>query len=211
MRGSERSPIQFRTVTRLMHHPNSLVESEQIGTGTRIWAFAHVLSGAIVGEDCQIGDGAFIEGGARVGNRVTIKNQAMLWQGVTIEDDVFIGPGVIFTNDRYPRSPRMNSAQKRYARVENWLLKTNVLKGASIGAGAIILPGITIGAYASVGSGSVVTKDVPDHALVAGNPAKRRAWVCSCGQKLNHDHRCSSCQTSYRTSELGLVLQCTGD
>jgi acetyltransferase-like isoleucine patch superfamily enzyme len=156
-------------------HPNALIdEGVSIGQGTRVWAFAHVLGGAILGEDCNICDHTFIEGGVRIGNRVTVKCGVFLWDGITIEDDVFIGPGAVFTNDYRPRSKQH---LKTY-------LQTILRKGCTLGAGSTTLPGITIGRWAMVGAGSVVTHDVPDYALVVGNPARRRAWVCRCGEKL---------------------------
>jgi acetyltransferase-like isoleucine patch superfamily enzyme len=139
-----------------------------------VWAFVHIQKKVSVGTECNIGDHSFIENGAIIGNRVTIKNQALIWEGVTIEDEVFIGPRVTFTNDKFPRSPRcsFSSIQKRYSEKKNWLEKTVVKKGATLGAGVIILPGITVGEYAMVGAGSVVTQDVPSYTLVCGNPAK---------------------------------------
>lgn len=163
-------------------HQTALCESESIGGGTRIWAFAHVMKGARIGRDCNLGDHVFVEDGAVIGDRVTIKNGVAIWRGVTLEDDVFVGPLAVFTNDRHPRSPRAVHAQERYAHVENWLEPTHLKRGATIGAGAIILCGITIGQYATVGAGAVVTRDVPDHALMLGNPARQRGWVCVCGQ-----------------------------
>src|SRR5215469_11293422 len=116
-------------------HPNALCESDEVGAGTQIWAFAHVMKGAVIGRDCNIGDHAFIETGVRIGDRVTVKNQAMVWDGVEIEDDVFIGPGVSFTNDAFPRSPRMRlpAIAARYDRRDRWLLRTRVGNSASIG------------------------------------------------------------------------------
>ena len=146
-------------------HANALVESGSIGARTRIWAFAHVLPGAQIGEDCNICDGVFVEGKVVVGNRVTVKCGVQLWDGVVLEDDVFVGPNVTFTNDRFPRSREYPEA----------FLKTVVRKGASIGANATILPGLTIGKRAMVGAGAVVTKDVPANAVVVGNPAT----ICS--------------------------------
>jgi UDP-2-acetamido-3-amino-2,3-dideoxy-glucuronate N-acetyltransferase len=148
-------------------HPNALVESESIGARTRIWAFAHVLPGARIGEDCNICDGVFVEGKAVVGNRVTVKCGVELWDGVELEDDVFVGPNATFTNDRFPRSREYPEA----------FLKTIVRKGASIGANATILPGLTIGKRAMVGAGAVVTKDVPANAVVIGNPATICSYV----------------------------------
>ena len=119
-------------------HPAALVETDDIGVGTRIWAFAHILAGASIGRDCNIGDHCFIEGGARVGHGVTVKNGAMIWEGVTLEDGVFVGPGVVFTNDLRPRSPRGVETATRYEDT-GWLATTVVRRGASIGARAVIL------------------------------------------------------------------------
>jgi acetyltransferase-like isoleucine patch superfamily enzyme/dTDP-4-dehydrorhamnose 3,5-epimerase-like enzyme len=143
-------------------HPQSLCESEAVGDGTRVWAFAHVLPGAVIGRDCNVCDSVFIENDVVVGDRVTIKCGVQLWDGVRLEDDVFVGPNATFTNDPFPRS-------KRYP-VE--FPTTVVRRGASIGANATILPGLTIGRDALVGAGSVVTRDVPDRAVVVGNPAR---------------------------------------
>jgi UDP-2-acetamido-3-amino-2,3-dideoxy-glucuronate N-acetyltransferase len=141
-------------------HPDARIETDEIGPRTRIWAFAHVLRGARVGADCNICDHTFIEGGAEVGDRVTIKCGVQLWEGVTLEDDVFVGPNATFTNDPFPRSMRQPES---YAR-------TRVRRGASIGANATILPGVTIGPEAMIGAGAVVTRDVPARAIVMGNP-----------------------------------------
>jgi UDP-2-acetamido-3-amino-2,3-dideoxy-glucuronate N-acetyltransferase len=142
-------------------HDKAICESTGIGAGTRIWAFAHILPGAVVGRDCNICDGVFIENDVLVGDRVTIKCGVQLWDAITIEDDVFIGPNATFTNDVFPRS---KSYPKEY-------LRTTVRRGASIGANATILPGIEIGRNAMVGAGSVVTRSVPPNAIVVGNPA----------------------------------------
>lgn len=148
--------------TRFFQHPTALVESRKIGTGTRIWAMAHVLPGAVVGEDCNICDHTFVENDVVIGNRVTIKCGVYIWDGITIEDDVFIGPNATFTNDPFPRS---KNTPAEYS-------KTIVKRGASIGANATLLPGISIGERAMVGAGSVVTRTVPPLAIVAGNPAR---------------------------------------
>lgn len=143
-------------------HPQALVESSTIGSGTRVWAFAHVLPGAQIGADCNICDHVFIENDVTVGNRVTVKCGVQLWDGTTIEDDVFIGPNVTFANDPFPRSKVLPKA----------FAKTVVRNGASIGANATILPGLNIGVNAMVGAGAVVTRDVPPNAVVEGNPAR---------------------------------------
>lgn len=175
------------------YHPAALVESDRIGPGTRVWAFAHVMTGATVGADCNLGDHSFVESGARIGNRVTLKNQVSVWAGVTLEDDVFVGPGVVFTNDRHPRSPRMPQVRGRYRRPEDWLLPTVVERGASIGANATVLPGIRVGRYSMIGAGAVVTADVPPFALVVSSPARQIGDVCRCGQKLNGSYRTTTC------------------
>ncbi len=179
-------------------HPLAICESAAVGDGTRVWAFAHVMDGAVVGRDCNIGDHAFIETGVRVGDRVTIKNSAMLFAGLTVEADVFIGPGVIFTNDRYPRSPRMAEAATRYEKPENWLTPTYIRQGATIGAGAVLLPGVTIGTYATIGAGAVVIGDVADHRLLVGDPAREVGWVCECGLRLGDDGTCTGCHRRHR-------------
>ena len=158
-------------MSRQFVHSTALVESEAIGEGTCIWAYSHVLNGAVIGRDCNIGDHCFIEG-ASIGDDVTIKNGVMVWEGVTIELSAFIGPGATFTNDRYPRSPRASWMRERYAGKENWLVATRVGQGATVGAGAIILAGVTIGAYAFVAAGALVTCHVPPHALVRGSPGR---------------------------------------
>lgn len=149
-------------MTDFFAHPNAIVESARVGKATRVWAFAHILPGAVIGEDCNICDHVFIENDVAIGDRVTIKSGVQLWDGVRLDDDVFVGPNATFTNDPSPRS-------KRYP-VE--FTKIIVQKGASIGANATILPGVTIGRNAMVGAGAVVTRDVPPNAIVTGNPAR---------------------------------------
>ena len=190
-------------------HPTALVETDAVGEGTRIWAGCHLLRGSRVGRNCNIGDQCFLEGGSVVGDNVTIKNGNMLWEGVHIADGAFIGPHAFFANDKHPRSPRLPQAHERYARKENWLVATHVDVGAAIGAGAVILPGVTIGAYAMVGAGAVVTRDVPPHALVIGSPARQTGWVCECGQRVRMSPgqpSCDACGRCYELSDRGLRL-----
>ncbi len=148
-------------------HPQALVESERVGRGTRVWAFAHVLPGAVIGEDCNVCDHTFIENDVVVGNRVTVKCGVQLWDGVRLEDDVFVGPNATFTNDPFPRSRQHLAAHPR----------TVIREGASIGANATILCGLTVGRRAMVGAGAVVTRSVPPHAVVVGNPARIVRYV----------------------------------
>jgi acetyltransferase-like isoleucine patch superfamily enzyme/dTDP-4-dehydrorhamnose 3,5-epimerase-like enzyme len=153
----------------VFQHKHALVESSSIGPGTRVWAFAHILPGAKIGSDCNICDHTFIENDVVIGNRVTIKCGVQVWDGVSLEDDVFVGPNVTFTNDPFPRS-------KQHLNVEQ-LGRTRIRQGASIGANATILPGLTIGERAMVGAGAVVTRNVPPDAIVTGNPAQIVAYV----------------------------------
>jgi UDP-2-acetamido-3-amino-2,3-dideoxy-glucuronate N-acetyltransferase len=177
-------------------HELALCESDDLGPRTRVWAFAHVLPGASIGADCNVCDHAFVEGGAVLGDSVTVKNNVLVWDGVTVEDEVFLGPNVVFTND--PR-PRVAFKKGR----EAWL-PTLVCRGATIGANATIVCGVTIGRWAFVGAGSVVTGDVPDHALVVGNPGRRIGWACECGRTLPDDLACE-CGRCYRLTEYGTL------
>ena len=165
-------------------HPKALVETDQIGADTRIWAFAHLMADAVVGKECNIGDHVFIESGVRVGDGVTIKNNALIWKGVHIADYAFIGPNVVFTNDLRPRSPRMPIIKEQGLEEADWLVETQVEDGASVGANATILAGVTLGKYCMVGAGSVVTKDVEPFALVVGNPAKPVGRVNELGERV---------------------------
>ena len=169
-------------------HPDGRCESGTVGSGTRIWAFAHVLAGAVIGRDCNICDHAFVEGDAVIGDRVTVKNGVLIWDGVTIGDDAFIGPGVVFTNDLTPRAHVKKTGGE--------LVPTAVRSGATIGANSTVVCGVTIGRHAFVAAGSVVTRDVVDHAMVRGNPARQSGWVCTCGLALD-EHLVCTCGRSY--------------
>lgn len=157
-------------------HPTAVVESDNIGEGTKIWHFAHVREGAKIGESCVVGKSVYIDTEVEIGNGVKIQNFVSVYKGVKIEDDVLVGPSVTFTNDLYPRA---------YGWGEDKIVPTVVKKGVSIGANSTIVCGIIIGEYAVVGAGSVVTKDVPPFGLVYGNPVELKGFVCYCGRKLS--------------------------
>lgn len=188
-------------------HPTALVEGGCIGEGTKIWAYTHVLPGARIGRHCNIGDHCFIEQGASVGDNATVKNGNMLWEGIAIEDDVFVGAHVTFTNDLYPRSHRAPNAPTKGK--GDWLVPTLVQRGASIGAGAVIIAGVTIGEYALVAAGAVVTKDVPAYAVVKGTPARASGWVCQCGHPLSRQkgfEACPECGIALSADAMAVVV-----
>ena len=182
----------------LFVHPKALCESDSVGAGTRVWAFAHVMEGAVVGTSCNVCDHAFIESGAVVGNGVTIKNNVLIWDGVTVEDEVFLGPNVVFTNDPNPRAAIKKAAAE--------LSKTMVRRGATIGANSTVLSRVEIGQHSFIGAGSVVTANVPDFALMFGNPARRHGWMCICGLRLNGTFECTCGRTYNEAGEDKLVL-----
>jgi acetyltransferase-like isoleucine patch superfamily enzyme len=189
-------------------HPSALVETDRIGAGTRIWAFSHILDGSSVGTGCNIGGHCFVEANVVIGNDVTIKNGNAIWDGVTLEDGVFVAPGVVFTNDLNPRSPRLAEASERYAN-KRWLARTIVRRGATLGAGSVILAGNEIGEFALVGAAALVTRDVPAHALVLGSPGRVAAWVCRCGSRLSFQGvvtACSSCGLEFRKEGLSVFV-----
>lgn len=161
---------------RFFAHPLALIDSDEIGDRTRIWAFAHVLKGAHVGSDCNIGEHSFIEGSAFLGDNVTVKNGVSVWSLVTVEDNCFLGPNCVFTNDMNPRA--------YIKKGPDGLVSTLVKANSTIGANATIVCGNTIGSFGFVGAGAVVTHDVLDFAIVAGNPARQIGWICECAAKL---------------------------
>lgn len=170
-----------------IHNTAEVDDSAKIGTGTKIWNQAQVRNDAIIGENCIISKYVYIDEHVVIGNRVKVQNNVNIYHGVEVEDDVFLGPSMTFTNDMYPRA--FNS---------NWkITKTLVKKGASIGANSTIRCGITIGEYAMIGAGSVVTKDVAPYTLVAGNPAREMGRVCECGFRLDEAGKCLECGKQY--------------
>lgn len=179
-------------------HPTAVVESEDIGEGTKIWHFAHVRQGSKMGKNCNVGKSVYVDTEAVIGNNVKIQNFVSVYKGVVIEDDVFVGPSATFTNDLYPRA---------FIWDEEHVVPTLVRRGASIGANSTVICGVTIGEYAMVGAGSVVARDVPAFALVLGNPAEVRNWICYCGRRLENALRESETVTIYRCNTCGREVE----
>jgi len=192
-----------------VHASADLEAGVSVGPGTSIWHRAQLRTGARIGAECVIGRDAFIDEGVTLGDRVKVQNGALVYHGVTVEDGVFIGPGAILTNDRFPRAI---TSSGDLARAEDWTVSPITLRrGCSIGAGAVVVAGIDVGSFATVGAGAVVTRPVADYALVVGNPARRLGWVCACGLRLTgtdgspapadlepgEDAFCVTCQRTY--------------
>jgi UDP-2-acetamido-3-amino-2,3-dideoxy-glucuronate N-acetyltransferase len=174
-----------------IHESSHVDEGAVVGDGTRIWHFSHVMPRTRIGRGCNIGQNVFVADGVTIGDNVKIQNNVSLYTGVVVEDDVFLGPSMVFTNVINPRS---HVARKDEYRA------TFVRRGASVGANATIVCGVTLGRYSFIGAGAVITRDVPDYGLVYGNPARLRGWVCACGVRLElQDGRavCVDCGASY--------------
>lgn len=177
-----------------VHESSYADEGCTIGDGSKIWHFSHIMGGAVIGRGCVIGQNCYIGGNATVGDRVKIQNNVSVYDRVILEADVFCGPSSVFTNVNNPRS---------FVERKNEYIRTTVRRGATIGANATIVCGVTLGNYCFVGAGSVVTKDVPDFGLVYGNPAELNGWVCKCGVKLDAAFICPSCGLQYEKNGTG--------
>lgn len=177
------------------HESAYVDEGAAIGAGTKVWHFSHVMTGAKIGSKCSIGQNVNVGGHAVIGNGVKIQNNVSVYDDVVIEDEVFCGPSCVFTNVINPRA---------FVERKNEYKETRVKRGASIGANATIVCGTTLGEYSFVGAGSVVTRDVPPHAMVYGSPAKVRGWMCRCGVKLGEDLACTACGARYEKAGDGL-------
>ena len=171
-----------------VHSTAEVSPDAEIGEGTKIWNQAQVREGAVVGEGCIISKNVYIDENVHIGSHVKIQNNVNVYHGVTVEDDVFLGPSMTFTNDMFPRAFN-----------DDWeVSETLVRRGASIGANCTIRCGIEIGEYAMIGAGSTVTKSVPAHALMVGNPARQIGWVCKCGSKIEKDGVCPRCKMTWK-------------
>lgn len=179
-------------------HESSYIDNDVvIGEGTKIWYFCHIQKGAVIGKNCSLGQNVNISNNVKIGNGVKIQNNVTIYEGVELEDDVFCGPSCVFTNDLSPRA--------KYPKGHENYKKTLIKRGASIGANATIVCGCTVGRWALIGAGAVVSDDVPNHALMLGVPAKQRGWVCECGERLKGGLKCCKCGRKYVETTFGLM------
>lgn len=178
-------------------HPSSIVDDNvEIGEGTKIWHFSHIQSGCKIGKKCSFGQNVNVSNHVIIGNGVKVQNNVSIYEGVELEDYVFCGPSCVFTNDLTPRA--------KYPKGPSGYKRTLIKEGASIGANATVVCGHTIGKWALIGAGAVVTTNVPDHALMLGIPARQRGWACECGALLGEDLHCAHCGRKYKQTENGL-------
>ncbi len=179
-----------------VHESSYVDDNVKIGKGTKIWHFSHILKGAAIGENCSLGQNVNVGNNVKIGNGCKLQNNVSVYEGVEMEDYVFCGPSMVFTNDLTPRA--------KYPKGSAGYKKTLLKEGATVGANATIVCGHNIGRWAMIAAGAVVTKNVKDHALMAGVPARRIGWVCECGTVLGEDLKCSSCGREYTETEEGL-------
>ena len=179
-------------------HPTSIVDNNvEIGEGTKIWHFSHIQSGARIGQNCSFGQNVNVSNNVRIGNGVKVQNNVSIYEGVELDDYVFCGPSMVFTNDLTPRA--------RYPKGHEGYKKTLIKHDATLGANCTIVCGHTVGEYATIAAGAVVTKDVEPHALMAGVPAKRIGWVCTCGMVLDNELYCPDCGKSFEIAEKNII------
>lgn len=180
-----------------VHESSYVDDGVKVGTGTKIWHFCHIQSGAQIGEGCSFGQNVNVSNNVKIGNGCKVQNNVSIYEGVELEDYVFCGPSMVFTNDLTPRA--------KYPKGSAGYKKTILHTGASIGANATVVCGHEVGKWAMVAAGAVVTKNVPDYALVAGVPAKQIGWVCECGERLDDSLHCEKCERTYIETKIGLV------
>lgn len=176
-----------------IHESSYIDENVKIGDGTKIWHFSHIQDGAVIGKNCSLGQNVNVSNNVKIGNGVKIQNNVSIYEGVELEDYVFCGPSMVFTNDLTPRA--------KYPKGSAGYKKTILKQGSTIGANATIVCGHSIGRWAMIAAGAVVTKDVPDYALMAGVPAKQIGWACECGMKLQDNYVCPSCGREYKIED----------
>jgi acetyltransferase-like isoleucine patch superfamily enzyme len=188
-------------------HPTADVSKDaQIGDDTRVWHEAQVREGARIGRECILGKGVYVDRDVVIGDRCKIQNRASVFHGVTLEDGVFVGPHALLANDRFPRAVNVDGTLKTD---DDWVIEPSLIReGASIGAGAIVLPGLTVGHWAMIGAGAVVTANVEDHAIMRGNPARLAGWACVCGRPLRISETnmwyCDACDRPYHFADVAL-------